>query len=174
MLDGRSSRNTGTRTLIVPLSISPSLLLILQERCPTSTPIGNLIELNKRGNNCRNCGGPTTILLHLQDPPPEAAVKEAGAPEFLRWMDATQPVTTVDELKQFLNEPLVHGKINIIAWWGWQRGRLPMLTRMAMDTFLISAMSSEPERVFSSIKHIMSDERASVGSRWWHQCKYHR
>lgn len=71
-------------------------------------------------------------------------------------------MTAIDELEQFLNEPLVYGKINIIAWWRGQRGRLPMLTRMAMDTFSISAMSSEPERVFSSTKHIISDERASL------------
>lgn len=51
-------------------------------------------------------------------PPPEAAIEEAEAPEFLRWMDATQPVTAVDDLEQFLYEPLVYGKINIIAWWG--------------------------------------------------------
>jgi len=37
-----------------------------------------------------------------------------------------------------------------------------MLTRMAMDTFSIPAMSSEPERIFSSTKHIISDERASL------------
>jgi hypothetical protein len=45
---------------------------------------------------------------------------------------------------------------------GGQRDRLPMLTRMAMDTFSIPAMSSEPERIFSSTKHIISDERASL------------
>jgi len=95
-------------------------------------------------------------------PPPEAAIEEAEAPEFLRWMDATQPVTAVDELEQFLNEPLVYGNINIITWWRGQRDRLPMLTRMAMDTFSIPAMSSEPERIFSSTKHIISDERASL------------
>jgi hypothetical protein len=71
-------------------------------------------------------------------------------------------VTAVDELEQFLNEPLVYGKINIITWWERQRGRLPMLTRMAMDTFSILAMLSEPERIFSSTKHIISDERASL------------
>jgi len=71
-------------------------------------------------------------------------------------------VTAVDELEQYLNEPLIYGRINIIAWWGGQRGRLPMLARMAMDTFSISAMSSEPERIFSSTKHIISDERASL------------
>ncbi len=51
-------------------------------------------------------------------PSPEAAIEEAEALEFLRWMDATQPMTTMDELEQFLYEPLVYGKINIIAWWG--------------------------------------------------------
>ena len=95
-------------------------------------------------------------------PLPDAVIEEPEAPEFLRWMNATQPVTAVDELEQYLNEPLVYGRINIITWWGGQRGRLPMLTRMAMDTFSIPAMSSEPERIFSSTKHIISDERASL------------
>jgi len=36
-----------------------------------------------------------------------------------------------------------------------------MLTRIVMDTSSISAMSSESERISSSIKHIISDERAS-------------
>jgi len=71
-------------------------------------------------------------------------------------------MTTIDELKQYLNESLVYDRINIITWWGGQRGRLPMLTRMAMNTFSIPTMSSKPERIFSSTKHIISDERASL------------
>jgi len=33
-------------------------------------------------------------------------------------MNATQSMTTINKLEQFLYEPLVYGKINIIAWWG--------------------------------------------------------
>ncbi len=111
-------------------------------------------------------------LLHLWQtyntptssrPLPEAAPEVIEVPEFLRWMNATRPATTTDELEQYLNEPLIYtDSLNIIQWWGGQRSRLPMLTRMAMDTFSIPAMSSEPERVFSSTKHILSDERARL------------
>ncbi len=98
-------------------------------------------------------------------PSPEAAAEAIEVPELLRWMNATRPTTATDELEQYLNEPLIYtDSLNIIQWWGGQRSRLPMLTRMAMDTFSIPAMSSEPERVFSSTKHILSDERARLES----------
>jgi len=37
-----------------------------------------------------------------------------------------------------------------------------MLTRMTMNTFLISTMSFKLKHVFSSTKHILSDERARL------------
>ena len=62
----------------------------------------------------------TNLLVNVSDGlfpihSPEAAIEETEASEFLRWMDATQPMIAVDELEQSLKKPLVYGNINIIT-----------------------------------------------------------
>ena len=46
---------------------------------------------------------------------------------------------------------------------GWllleQRQRLLLLSKMVIDIYSIPPMSSEPERVFSSTKYIITDQR---------------
>ena len=77
-----------------------------------------------------------------------------------------EPIRGTDELERYLNEPLVYDtpkkKLNIMAWWRELQGRFPLLARMAFDTFSVPAMSSETERVFSSLKHVITSERASL------------
>ena len=57
---------------------------------------------------------------------------------------------------------VIRGDIDLIAWWRNQRMRLPTLTRMTMSVSPISAMSSEPKRVFSSTEHTITVKRASL------------
>ena len=45
-----------------------------------------------------------------------------------------------------------------------QRSRLPLLLKMVIDIYFISAMSAEPERVFSGAKYTISDQRNSLKS----------
>ena len=42
------------------------------------------------------------------------------------------------------------------------RQRLPQLSELAIDITSIPLMSSEPERVFSSAKHTITDQRCSL------------
>ena len=71
--------------------------------------------------------------------------------------------SSTDKLERYLMEPVLHDEsIDILTWWRNQRSRFPLLTKWAFDTFSIPAMSSEPERVFSSTKHIISSERSAL------------
>ena len=113
----------------------------------------------------------TTPVESMRFPSPE----EEDAPKFMLWMAKDRQVIPTDELEQYINEPIIRGHIDIIAWWRDQRTRLPTLTRMAMSVFSIPAMSSEPERVFSSTKHTITVERASLGPEtieWLECCKH--
>ncbi len=53
-----------------------------------------------------------------------------------------------------------------LDWWlkREQRERLPKLLRMAINIFSIPAILSEPERVFSGVKHTITDQRISLKS----------
>ena len=101
--------------------------------------------------------------------------EEKETPKFMKWMINNRPIVPTDELEQYLAERLLVGSIDLIAWWRDQRVRLPTLTRMAMSVFAIPSMSSEPERVFSSTKHLISDKRASLGPEAieWLECVKH-
>lgn len=70
----------------------------------------------------------------------------------------------IDELDRYLTEPRLKKKSTIIDWWQdpAQKSRFPLLSPMAIDIFSITAMSPEPERVFSGAKNTLSDNRASV------------
>ena len=83
-----------------------------------------------------------------------------------RWMQANRPIRAADELEQYLTEPLIYidDDFDIRQWWKEQRSRLPTLARMALNIFNIPPMSSEAERVFSSAKHTITPERASLGA----------
>ena len=54
----------------------------------------------------------------------------------------------------------------VLDWWlaVKQRYRFPLLSIIAIDIYLVPAMSSEPERVFSGAKYTISDYRASLKS----------
>ena len=83
--------------------------------------------------------------------------------EFTEWVYRNRTRKQVDELEQYLTEPLeLNTNFDVIAWWINQRMRLPNLARMALNIFSIPPMSSEPERVFSSLKHMITADRASL------------
>ena len=55
----------------------------------------------------------------------------------------------------------------VFDWWlkPKQRTQFPLLSRMAVDIYSISATSSEAERVFSGANYTVSDHRNSLKSR---------
>ena len=65
------------------------------------------------------------------------------------------------------SEPLVLEQgVTALDYWlkPSQRSRLPLLSKMAIDIHSIPAMSAEPERVFSGVKHTVSDQRNDLKS----------
>ena len=48
---------------------------------------------------------------------------------------------------------------DLIGWWWARHEAYPILSKLALDIFSIPAMSAEPERVFSSTKKLITDER---------------
>lgn len=85
---------------------------------------------------------------------------------FLLWLarKQAQSIDNLDELEQYTSEPRLVEVGSVMSWWTCpaQRSRFPLLSAMAIDIFSIPAMSSEAERVFSGVKHTISDERASL------------
>ena len=53
---------------------------------------------------------------------------------------------------------------DLIGWWWARREAYPILSKLAIDIFSIPAMSTEPERVFSSTKKLITDERNRFGN----------
>ena len=79
------------------------------------------------------------------------------------WMYRNHGQRHTDELEQYLIEPLdLNRDLNLITWWLNQRTRLSTLACMVLNIFCISSMSSEPERVFSSLKHMITPKRVSL------------
>jgi hypothetical protein len=68
-------------------------------------------------------------------------------------------------------------ELDLVAWWA--ECKFPTLRQQAFDTLSIPAMSAECERVFSSVKKLISPERSSLGDDmieasecmkiWWKQ-----
>jgi hypothetical protein len=78
--------------------------------------------------------------------PPRGRTRRAPPDELDRWM--AEPV-----------EPLV---TDIIAFWKAKKGAYPQLSQMALELYSIPAMSAEVERIFSSAKLLLTDQRASL------------
>ena len=81
----------------------------------------------------------------------------------------SQSAAATDEYSRYTeSEPLVLEEEGVTALDYWlrpiQRTRLPLLAKMAIDIYSIPAMSAEPERVFSSAKHTISDQRNRLKS----------
>ena len=66
-----------------------------------------------------------------------------------------------DEYDRYCAQPTIPEAIDAIQWWlePTQQRNYPNLNRMALDLLSIPAMSTEPERVFSSVQENISDRR---------------
>ena len=107
-------------------------------------------------------------------PPPVAQTKN----RYYEWKERqrrlqsttnSQSAINDDEYSRYCNsEPLVLEEEGVTALDYWlkpiQRSRLPLLSKMAIDIYSIPAMAAQPERVFSGIKHTVSDQRNSLKS----------
>ncbi len=72
----------------------------------------------------------------------------------------TNPVDLYDD-EIYLAVPLLpnSSNFNIIKWWLAQEAVWPSLTKIAFDMLTIPVMSAEYERVFSSLKLMITDRR---------------
>jgi hypothetical protein len=68
----------------------------------------------------------------------------------------------IDQMASYLAEAAPRGpeaEHSPIAYWMSKRTTWPELSSMALDMFVVPAMSDEPERLFSSAGHTMSPRR---------------
>src|SRR6266498_459545 len=73
-------------------------------------------------------------------------------------------VDLYDEYEVYLAASLFSNSsnFNIIKWWLVQEAVWPSLAKMAFDMLIISVMSAECERVFSSLKLMIIDRRNAL------------
>ena len=90
---------------------------------------------------------------------------------YYQWMNRKQrdQQDTTDELERYLNEPVLPSDptdMSAIQWWirPEQQQRFPLLSKITIDVFSIPSMLSEPERVFSGVKHTITDQRHGLKS----------
>ena len=94
--------------------------------------------------------------------------------QYFQWLNAQDDdlldTATVNELELYLSNRYIprpeDAKRTVLEWWldPEQRGRYPLLSKMAIDIYFIPAMSSEPERVFSGAKRTISDDKGNLQS----------
>ena len=72
--------------------------------------------------------------------------------------------TLMDEYARYCESPTVEIE-DALQWWleSTQQRNFPNLSKMALNILSIPSMSSEPERVFSSINNMMNDKRMTMG-----------
>jgi hAT family C-terminal dimerisation region len=87
--------------------------------------------------------------------------------EYDKWDSKKRRLTKGDELEQYLAEPteLTSGEPNYLEWWYQKRDIWPQLSRMALDILSIPSMSADAERLFSSGKMVMRDNRSRLSSK---------
>jgi hypothetical protein len=67
-----------------------------------------------------------------------------------------------DELSMYFSLPIIDKKQDPPLWWRSVQKAYPSLSMMAKDFLQIVGTSAPSERVFSSAKHTLTDERASM------------
>jgi hypothetical protein len=75
---------------------------------------------------------------------------------------APAPPSVLDEYEKWCREPPDDTIEDMFAFWQAKRGVYPHLFIMAMEIFLVNAMSAEVERIFSQAMYTISDCRASL------------
>ena len=75
----------------------------------------------------------------------------------------TQHQTTAarDEYQEYIKAPPLPCD-DPLQWWGARRKEFPILSQMALDLLSIPLMSAECERVFSSAKNLVTDNRNTL------------
>jgi hypothetical protein len=78
--------------------------------------------------------------------------------DFLQWLIEDDDNEIEDEYERYCSLPQVPGVKNGHKWWlePTQQKRFPFLSKMALDILSTSAMSAEPERLFSGAKITIS------------------
>ena len=71
-----------------------------------------------------------------------------------------------DEWERYTEDSITQKDCNCsdpLAWWLERRADYPILSKIAINLFSIPAMSAEAERVFSSARRVIDDERNHLG-----------
>ena len=95
--------------------------------------------------------------------------------QYFKWLDdqddeAKDSSSALDEFDLYIADHFIlreeDKNKSALEWWlqSKQRTRYPLLSKMAINIYFISAMSSEAERVFSEVKRTISNSRDSLKS----------
>ena len=95
--------------------------------------------------------------------------------QYFKWLDdqddeAKDSSSALDEFDLYIADHFIlreeDKNKSALEWWlqSKQRTRYPLLSKMAIDIYSISAMSSKAKRVFSGIKRTISNSRDSLKS----------
>jgi hypothetical protein len=97
---------------------------------------------------------------------PNERPKEAAAVKELSGFEASYTLkksnTNTPEIERYKKEELLEGNGNIIHWWRDNRGRYPILARIALDLLAAPATTAADERVFSQADDVINDERTRL------------
>ncbi|KAK1889018.1 Zinc finger BED domain containing protein 1 [Dissostichus eleginoides] len=66
------------------------------------------------------------------------------------------------EVQMYFAEPAIHKKDDPLRWWRENKGRFPVLSKLARSFLCIPATSTPSERIFSVAGNICSQKRASL------------
>jgi hAT family C-terminal dimerisation region len=114
-----------------------------------------------------------SLVVHLWEteykghPDPINSVARAIRTEkelYLEWRTKKRRTSSGDQLEQYLSTPIEDGPIDFVGWWYDKRKAWPQLSKMALDILSIPSMSADPERLFSSGKNVLRDNRARLSS----------
>ena len=109
-------------------------------------------------------------VYKTQDRPSSSSTKipgpESMKKKFDQWRASRRKTVQVDQLEQYLAAP-VEPEMESgteLDWWYRHRETWPQLAQMALDILSIPAMSADPERLFSSAKMAITENRVRLNS----------
>ena len=113
------------------------------------------------------------IATSAQTPAMQRKKKKGGMADVLRQIMPRVPTTIEYELNAYLAAPLVtsaEDECDILQWWSENERAYPLLAAMARCFLAVPATSAPSECAFSQARHLVTDERHSLGTETIREC----
>ena len=99
--------------------------------------------------------------------------KNGGMADVIRQIMPRVPSTLENELNAYLAAPLAieaEEQCDILRWWADNGRSYPLLAAMARCFLAVPATSAPSERAFSQARHLVTDDRHSLGPETIREC----